>query len=177
MAWALLIIMFILLLFSFVLLFGAPFLPTLKKQIDEALDLLALRPGETLMELGCGDGRLLRAAADRGIKAVGYELNPLLVIYCKVRCFPKRDLIKVHWRNFWHVSLGEADGIYVFLLQPYMSKLNKKIVQDASRSIRVVSLAFAFPDRKPAKVTQGFMLYIFAANKKESKDLHKHPKS
>ena len=67
-----------LLSFSFVLLFGAPFLPTLKKQIDEALDLLDLKPGETMLELGCGDGRILLAATQRGLSVVGYELNPIL---------------------------------------------------------------------------------------------------
>ncbi len=165
MTWVLLAVVVIILIFSSVLLFGAPFLPTLKKQVDEALDLLALQPGERLLELGCGDGRLLRAAAKRGIKAVGYEINPLLVLYCKVRCWRERKLISVHWRNFWHISLQGSDGIYVFLLKPYMTKLNNKIIQEIDHPTRVVSLAFAFPKRQPAKTFNGLMLYIFNPKK------------
>ncbi len=43
--------------FSFVLLFGAPYLPTLKKQIRTTFKLAELSKGDTIIELGCGDGR------------------------------------------------------------------------------------------------------------------------
>src|SRR3989344_8091828 len=67
--------------YAFVLPFGAPFLPTFKKQSSEALDLLDLKPGQVFVDLGCGDGRLLELAAARGLRAVGYELNPFLALY------------------------------------------------------------------------------------------------
>jgi precorrin-6B methylase 2 len=78
MIWILLLI--IILAFQFVVLFlGAPYVPTLHKQREIALDLLKLKPGQTLIDLGCGDGAMLIEAAKRGIKVVGYEINPLLV--------------------------------------------------------------------------------------------------
>ena len=72
--------------FTFVVLFGAPFLPTLKDRVPEAIKLIGLKEGETLLELGSGDGRVLRCAAENGLNAIGYELNPLLVIYSKIKC-------------------------------------------------------------------------------------------
>src|SRR5579864_7624013 len=95
--------------FAGILLFGAPYLPTLKKQSDEIFKLLNLKPGQTLVELGSGDGRILRAAAKRGIKAVGYELNPLLVMYAKFRNWPHRRLAQTRLRNFWQISVEPAD--------------------------------------------------------------------
>ncbi|MEX1059039.1 MAG: hypothetical protein WEC17_01255, partial [Candidatus Saccharimonadales bacterium] len=81
--WAIGVLM--VLAYAFVLPFGAPFLPTLKKQNSEALDLLDLKAGQVFVDLGCGDGRLLAIAASRGLNAVGYELNPFLAFYAWLR--------------------------------------------------------------------------------------------
>ena len=65
----------VVLLFGFVVIFGAPYLPTLSRQTEDALELLDLKTGQTLLELGSGDGRVLLAAAKRNLKAVGYEIK------------------------------------------------------------------------------------------------------
>lgn len=147
--------------FSFVIAFGAPFLPTLKVQTEEALDLLDLRAGQTLLELGSGDGRILRAAAQRGIYAVGYELNPFLVVWSMLTNWRYHRLITVRWGNYWQHKLVPTDGIYVFLLQKYMKKLDKKIIQESTMPVKLVSFAFEIPDRKPAKKLKGLFLYEY----------------
>ena len=157
----LIIALVLVIMFGGVLLFGAPYLPTLKKQNSDIFKLLELKPGQTLYELGSGDGRVLREAARLGIKAVGFEINPLLVIYAKLRNWPYRQLTRTHWRNFWHVSVAPADGIYTFLLERYMPKLDKKIAQEIIKPTKVVSFAFAFPNRKPLKRQTGLSLYEF----------------
>src|SRR3989337_2804463 len=111
-----LIAIIIVFLFSFVILFGAPYLPTLKSRTADALELLNLKPGQTLLELGSGDGRLLRLAAKQGINSIGFELNPLLVLYSRLINLRYRKLIRVKWGNYWNKKLPSADGIYVFLL-------------------------------------------------------------
>ncbi|MES2971501.1 MAG: hypothetical protein V4702_04215 [Patescibacteria group bacterium] len=149
------------LIFSFVIAFGAPYLPTLRARTPEALDLLDLKPGQTLLELGSGDGRILRAAAERGIKSIGYELNPLLVIWSKGRHWKYHKLITVHWGNYWRHKLPVTDGIYVFLLNQYMEKLNNKIEQEITKPVKLVSFAFAIPGKKPVKELNGLMLYEY----------------
>lgn len=149
------------LLFAFVVLFGAPFLPILKKQIPEAFDLLDLQPGQTLLELGSGDGRMLVAAADRGIRAVGYELNPLLWLYSWLITRKYKGLVTVYCRNYWQTNWPPADGIFVFLLNKYMDKLDKKITQEYGKNVKLVSLAFKIPGRKIAKSSQGLYLYKY----------------
>ncbi|MGH7237482.1 MAG: class I SAM-dependent methyltransferase [Candidatus Saccharimonadales bacterium] len=151
------------LLFASAIAFGAPFLPTLRKRVADAFELLDLAPGQTLLELGSGDGRILRAAAQRGVKSIGYEINPLLVVWSMLINVRYRKLITVRWRNFWHVPLEPADAVYVFLLDPYMKKLDNKIVQEAKNPIKVVSFAFAFPGHKPIKQINGQMLYKMGA--------------
>lgn len=151
----------LILLFASALLFGAPYVPTLTRQTVNAVDLLNLKPGQTLLELGSGDGRVLKAAAKRGIKVKGYEVNPLLVIFSMFRCLKERQLVTVRWGNFWRASFKDADAIYVFLLKPYMAKLDKKITQEITKPVKVVSFAFAFPERTPVKEKDGLMLYEF----------------
>src|SRR5690606_15342477 len=135
----LLLLASVILLFSFVLVFGAPYLPTLGRQQEVALELLDLKPGQTLLELGSGDGRMLVAAAKRGIRAVGYELNPLLFAYSWLVTRRYRRLVTVKCVNFWQASWPQTDGIYVFLLDKFMPKLHTKITQEISTPVKVVS--------------------------------------
>lgn len=159
------------LLFGFVVAFGAPFLPTLGKQVGASLELIDLKPGQTLLELGSGDGRLLIAAAKKGVNAVGYELNPLLVLYSRFRTRKYGKNVKVIWGNYWTKRWPKADGIFVFLLPRYMKKLDKKIIQeygknvnpafDAKGRVKLVSFAFQIPVKKAAKEKDGLYLYKY----------------
>ncbi len=147
--------------FGFVVLFGAPYLPTLKKQTETALDLLALRPGQTLLELGCGDGRVLKAAARRGLKSVGYELNPLLVIIARLNTLRYRKQVTIIWGNYWTQAWPPVDGIFVFLLNKYMLKLDNKITQAYQRPVKLVSFAFKIPHKTVAQKKAGLYLYTY----------------
>lgn len=147
--------------FAFVVAFGAPFLPTLKPQVRSALDLLDLKPGQTLLELGSGDGRVLVAAAERGITAIGYELNPLLAIYSWLRTRRYNGKVRVVWGDFWNKKLPPTEGIFVFLLDPYMKKLDKKIVQEYGKPVKLVSFAFKIPSRKITTEKNGLYLYQY----------------
>ncbi len=156
-----LLVLMIFLVFASAIIFGAPYLPTLKDQIKDALVLLDLSPGQTMYEFGSGDGRVLKAAAKLGVRAVGYEINPFLVIYSKLNCWQQREFVEIHWRNFWHVQLQEADALYVFLLNPYMAKLHEKIENEIDRPLKVVSFAFAIPGEKPLRTKKGIKMYEF----------------
>ena len=153
--------MIILLCFSFVIFFGAPFLPTLKPQISVALDLLDLQPGQTMLELGCGDGRVLIAAAKRGISSVGYELNPVLaaIAWLRTRRYGKR--VRVVWGNYWLTEWPPADGIFAFLLTRYMGKLHNKVMQYPSRPLKIASFAFTIPGKRPVRDSHGVYLYEY----------------
>lgn len=148
--------------FALVLLVGAPYLPTRKQQAEQALDLLNLKPGELLVDLGSGDGAILVAAAKRGLRAEGYELNPLVFIVSYLRLLPHRRLVRVRCRNFWNVSLPkDTKGVFVFLLDPYMQRLDSKLSQELTKGARLVSYTFTVPGKKPAKTKQACYLYQY----------------
>ena len=159
--WLVIIAAVVILLFGLVLLFGAPYLPTLRPQIDAAFKLLDLKNGEHLLELGCGDGRVLIAAAQRGYRVTGYELNPLLVALCRIRTWKYRKQVRVVWGNFCAKKLPSADGIFVFLLPKYMNKLDKKITQEFGKPVKLVSYAFSIEDQKATQEDSGLYLYTY----------------
>lgn len=161
MEWLTLGVAAVIFLFGFVLLFGAPYLPTLKPQIHTALDLLDLKPGDTMLELGSGDGRVLKAAAERGWYAVGYELNPLLVLFSYVYTWKYRSLVTVKWGNALTADWPTAQGIYIFGLDKIMSKLHTKIVQYPHKPLALVSFNFIIPGKKPQRTEGNVRLYSY----------------
>lgn len=147
-------------MFCAVVLFGAPYVPTHKKTIEDALELLALKKGQTFYDLGCGDGRTLMAAAERGIKAVGYELNPLLVLAARWRTRRYDRQVKVCWGSFWRADLSDADGVFIFLADLHMKRLDKFLSRQ-KRPLKLASNAFKIPGKKPVKTRGSIYLYRY----------------
>lgn len=138
---------------------GAPYLPTPRKQIHIALDLARVKKGETLVDLGSGDGTVLIEAAKRGIDATGYEINPLLWFISTIRLLPYRDIARVKLGSFWGQSLRDYDVVFVFLIGHHMKRLEKKLEAEL-KGARVVSHAFQIPNRKSAE-KDGLFLYTY----------------
>jgi SAM-dependent methyltransferase len=147
--------------YSFVLLFGAPYFPSLSPHVKAALDLLDLKKGQTVYDLGCGDGRFLKAAANRGLNAVGYELNPFMFLYAWFTTRKYRKQIKVRWGNFWKADLSGADAIFIFLLTKYMKRFDQLMKKKAPKGIKVASHAFKIPGKKPLGKIYGVYLYKY----------------
>ena len=152
----------IILPFAYVLLFGAPYLPTRKAQVKQALDLLNLKKGELLLDLGSGDGTVLVEAAKRGIQCIGYELNPLVFAVAYLRVWRYRKLVELRLKNFWRQPIPpETKGIFVFLLDKYMTKLDKKLKSEAPKGTKVVSYTFIIPSKKAKSSNQALSLYQY----------------
>lgn len=148
----------VLIAFGGVLLRGAPYLPTLEKQALTALDLLELKPGQTLLELGSGDGKVLVLAARAGLNVVGIELNPFLVLVSWLRTRRYRKQVRIVWGDFWRLEWPSCDGVFVFLLGRFMPKLDARM-----RGVKkpLVSFAFKIPGRKADAEKDGVYLYRY----------------
>ncbi|HEX4774845.1 MAG TPA: class I SAM-dependent methyltransferase [Candidatus Saccharimonadales bacterium] len=157
------IIVLVLLIFSFggVLLVGAPYLPTLAPQVKVALELAALKPGQTLLELGCGDGRVVLAAAKKGINVIGYELNPWLATVAWLRTRRYTRNVQIIWGDFWRRPLPPAEAVFVFLLPKYMARLDRKLKRDFHQPVKLVSFAFSIPKKEPVTLKDGVLLYYY----------------
>lgn len=143
-------ILIVIYLFYFMLSFlnGAPFVPTKSGTAGAMIELAAIKKGQTVYDLGSGDGRLLFMAAKLGAKTIGYEINPYLVLYTKIKILfsPYRKNIQVYWKNFWKAKLDNADIIFIYLIPWHMPGLQKRLLIAAPRGCIVISNSFIFPD-------------------------------
>jgi len=150
----------IVLLFGFVVIFGAPYLPTQAKQIDTVFELAQLKPGQTIIDLGSGDGAVLLAAGKRGFKAVGYEINPILWLVSYLRTIRYRQNIKIHMISYWAVKLPKCEAVFVFLIAHQMERLDKKLKAEA-KGVKLLSHAFQIPSKGHLTEKNGVFLYQY----------------
>ena len=156
-----LILLLVVLPFGIGAVLGAPYVPILRKQTQELFKIAELAPGQTLIDLGSGDGRLLRAAASRGVRCIGYEINPYLVLISRVVCWRYRNMVTIHTADIWHITLPPADIIYIFALDRYMSRLDQKFQSEIDRPTLVVSYIFEIPARKAIRATSNTHVYAY----------------
>lgn len=133
--WALALAIFI--SFGLVVFRGAPYVPSHRKEVEKALsELYPLSSEDTLVDFGSGDGLVLRAAARRGARAIGYEMNPFLVAIARLlsRAEPR---VKVHLADAWAVSWpAETTVVYAFAVTRDMPRLLAKLQQHATTTQR-----------------------------------------
>ena len=125
---------------------GAPFVPTARKRVRKMIALSGLKNGQTMMDLGSGDGRIVFQAAKSGAQAIGIEINPILYYWSLL----KKKLRRAHNASFkrmnlWDVDLSDVDVLTLFFIYPKMESLGKKIKKEMKPGTCVVSYAFRFP--------------------------------
>jgi hypothetical protein len=140
--------------------YGAPYLPSKRRQIKLALRLLNLKPEQTVLDLGAGDGAFLVMAARGGLKGVGYEINPILWAISKWRLRHYPD-VRVQLKNYWKSQLPAADGVYVFLISHRMQQLADKLTKELP-GVKLASFTFKLPGHSPLAQQGGVYLYHIA---------------
>ena len=133
----------------------APFVPTPEPVVDRMLTAAELKPGETLYDLGCGDGRILFEAAQKfGAHAVGVELSSKLVLGVneRVRTLGLQDLITVIEGNLLNVNLRPADVVTLYLLRLSNEKLKPNLKKQLKPGARVVSHDYEIMGWKPDRI-------------------------
>ncbi len=159
------IVTVIILLFSVVALRGAPYVPSLSSHTKRALsELYPVGKDDVLVDLGSGDGIVLRLAAARGARAIGYELNPILVIVSWILCRRYKG-IETRLTDFWLTELPpETTVVYAFSVTRDMKKLAQKLQQSADRAghpIRLIIFGHTLPSRPADKRSHSHNLYVF----------------
>ena len=118
-----------------------PYLPSPESVIKLGLELADLRAGERMVDLGCGDGRVLVIAARRfGAYAVGIELNPLLVKLAARECALSgvKDCTEVVAGDFFAFDVSRFDVVYCYPSPSITRRLSFKLVSECRRGCRVV---------------------------------------
>lgn len=137
---------------------GGPFVPSSKKSVAAMVVLARIKKGMTIIDLGSGDGRVLFASAKKGATAIGYEMNPYLVLWTKLH---NNKHVWVYWKNLWNADLSNADIVFVYLLPWRMEKLAKKLKKELKPGSLIISNSFIFPNWKRVREDQKNHIYVF----------------
>ena len=135
----------------------APFVGTPPNVVEVMLELVQLKPGETLYDLGCGDGRIIIMAAQQfKAHAVGVELDEGRFKRCsaKVRELGLENQVMVVHGDLMKVDLTPADVVTLYLLTSSNEKVKPNLVHYLKQGARVVSHDFEIPGWKPIIVKE-----------------------
>ena len=146
---------------------GAPFVPTRKVWIREALELAKISRNDVVLDLGSGDGAVLAEAVKTGAKrAVGIELNPVLVLWSRLRLAKISRKIRVESGDVFAKKWpSDTTVIYIFQVSRVMKKVPQYIRENrenfAAKKLKVVCFSFELPGEKVVATNNGMRLYEF----------------
>jgi len=135
----------------------APSYPTPEPVVDQMLTLAQLRAGETVYDLGCGDGRIVIAAAQKfKAHAVGIEIRRDIYEHtlATVASLGLSDQVKIVHGNALRYDLSPADVVTLYLLTSSNERLKPILLKDLKPTARVVSHDFEIRGWKPVTVSK-----------------------
>ena len=137
---------------------GAPYVRSSRKTQDVMFRFADVRPGETVFDLGCGDGTVVRRAAKLGAKAVGIEASLATFLLAWFWCLPVRGA-RIRFGDLWKGDYRNADVVFCYLLVSSMQRFEKEIWPTLKPGCRVVSNSFRMKGLAPEKEEGNVFLY------------------
>ena len=133
-----------------------PFVPTTEEAVAAMLKLADVKKTDVVYDLGCGDGRIVIAAAKTyGARAVGIDINPVRLAEAaenlKKAGPDVAKLVRFEENDLFQADIHEATVVTLFLLSSVNLKLRPKLLADLKPGTRIVSNTFDMGDWKPEK--------------------------
>ena len=125
-----------------------PYVPTPQDVVERMLDMANVKPGEYLIDLGSGDGRIVVTAAQRGARAYGVDLNPKRVAEAVANAakagVSARATFEV--KDLFDTDIGKADVVTTYLLPLVNLDLRPRLLEQMRPGARLVTHAFHMGD-------------------------------
>ena len=133
----------------------APFVPTPPDVVDRMLRLARAGPGDVVYDLGCGDGRIVIAAAVKfGARGVGVDIDPTLVARAEsnARSAGVQDRVRFRVQDAMTVDVSEATIVTLYLLAASNVKLRPLLTTQLARGSRIVAHNYPIGDWEPEAI-------------------------
>jgi SAM-dependent methyltransferase len=143
--------------------FGAPYVPAKLRHVRLAFDeLYPISPDDVLVDLGSGDGKVLREVSRRGGRAVGVELNPILAAVSRLMSRADKA-VSVRLGSMWLMPFpADTTVVYIFGTSRDIGRIERKISKESARLKRplyVLSYGFKLPHARLVKQNSMHHLY------------------
>lgn len=134
----------------------APYVASPSRVVDMMLDLARVKPGDTVYDLGSGDGRILIAAANRRANAVGIEINPSLVTAAndEISRAGVGARAKVIQGDVMTADFSPATVVTIYMDRSSNEKLRPQLEKYLKAGSRVVSHDYEIPGWKASVVSK-----------------------
>ena len=131
-----------------------PYVPTTEKAVQEMLKLADVKKSDVVYDLGCGDGRIVIAAAKTyGAHGVGIDINPDRIKEARENAKKAgvEHLVRFEENDLFEAEFRPATVVTLFLLSSVNLKLRPRLMQQLKPGTRLVSNTFDMGDWKPEK--------------------------
>jgi tRNA G37 N-methylase Trm5 len=132
-----------------------PYVPTPQEVVDEMLKLGGVKAGDTVIDLGCGDGRIVVTAVSKfgAARAMGVDIDPERIKEANENAKKANVTNKVKFvqGDLFDADIREASVVTLYLLPDFNLKLRPKLLKDLKVGTRIVSHSFDMGDWKPDK--------------------------
>lgn len=144
------------------------YVPTPHEVVDRMLDEAKIRPTDVVYDLGCGDGRMVIAAAKRfGTRGVGVDLDPARIREARAnaKAAGVEKLVTFRVGDMFETDIREANVVLLYLLPELNRRLKPKLFAELAPGARVVSHDFDMgkewpPDRSIKLGSDGIYMWI-----------------
>ena len=128
------------------------FVATPDFMVDVLLDAAAITGDDVVYDLGCGDGRIVIAAAHRAARAVGVDIDPARIAEAtaNARAAGVADRVAFVEADMFNVDLHEATVVVLYLLPSMNVRLRPKLRRELRPGARIVSHEFDMGDWPPS---------------------------
>ena len=131
-----------------------PYVPTTDDAVAAMLKLADIKSTDIVYDLGCGDGRIVIAAAKKfGSRGVGVDIDPARIREAKENAKKAgvENLVRFEENDLFKTDIHDANVVMLFLLNSVNLKLRPKLLAELKPGTRVVSNTFDMGDWKPDK--------------------------
>lgn len=150
--------------------FVAPFVVTPQRDVERMMRLAEVGPGDYLIDLGSGDGRIVIAAAQRGAVGHGIELDANLVreSYLRAQGAGVIDRVAFIHQDLFEADFSRATVITMYLMPDVVMRLRSVLFEQLEPGTRIISNSFPMGDWEPeqhipAAVSGGLYLWVVPA--------------
>ena len=129
-----------------------PYEPSSPEIVSGMLRLANIKKGDVVYDLGCGDGRIVIAAAEKfGARGVGIDIDPERISEARENARKARVAGRVTFRNedLFEAKIRDATVVMLYLWPEVNLRLRPKLWSELKPGTRIVSHSHDMGDWKP----------------------------
>lgn len=133
------------------------YVPTPQSIVDAMLEMGGVTAKDHVLDLGSGDGRIVRTAARRmGASGTGVEIDAKLVAMANAAAKQEGVAARAQFvsQDLWTFDTSSATVVTVYLLPRALPRLKQKLLAELKPGTRIVAHDYAFPDWAPQETRE-----------------------